>query len=121
MEFEDKTGFSIRERGRSIEFYFDKLGGWFDESGNYYNSSGKYEKNPSKESLAFWESVKSRCNLSHHIYILDYSGESDYEDDLLREYEEGLGGANSSYGDYDDDLDVNAPDYDDLNEIIRAQ
>ena len=30
-ENKDATGFTIQEKGRSIEFYYDQDKGWFDE------------------------------------------------------------------------------------------
>ena len=39
-EFYDKTGFLIREKQRTIDFFYDHEHGWFDEYGNYYNKDG---------------------------------------------------------------------------------
>lgn len=39
-EFNDHSGFLIREYGQELEFYFDRERGWFDEFGNYYNRHG---------------------------------------------------------------------------------
>lgn len=43
-ENKDATGFTIQEKGRSIEFYYDQDKGWFDEDGNYYNKDGQPTK-----------------------------------------------------------------------------
>ncbi len=37
QEFCDKTGFSIKENNRTIDFFYDPFHGWFDEYSNYYN------------------------------------------------------------------------------------
>ncbi len=52
-EYKDGKGFSIRERGRVIDFNYDSEKGWFDEFGNYYNKDGE-AGHPSKESLRIW-------------------------------------------------------------------
>ena len=59
-EFKNGKGFTIQEKGRYIDFYFDDEGGWFDEFGNYYNSNGESDK-PNQTSIRFWNSIKHKC------------------------------------------------------------
>jgi hypothetical protein len=64
-EFTDGSGFTIKEGGRSIDFFYDKFRGWFDESGNYYNKDGVWHRHPTKESLDLWHTIKHKCTLSN--------------------------------------------------------
>ena len=69
QEFCDKTGFSIKENNRTIDFFYDPFHGWFDEYSNYYNEYGNLD-NPNSKSLEFWEKIRHECFYCFFIILI---------------------------------------------------